>query len=201
MRSGLVQALDHLYPPEDYYLATLTPEQQRFLSTQDVPLEKTFDAEGFPRWLYREIMKSDDLWVAYGVNKCAAASHTLRTRTGSCIQCSTAQLAFVKRWNSPGWIYVSVSKSIASTKIGVARDYVKRIASLNSIGYGDARDWILYNAAYCTNMGRLEHQIHRALSSYKIDAWYVREGYAVLCRELFSVRPARAWKLVEKLNV
>ena len=180
-------------------MAELTPSQLRFLSTQEVPLSKTFDAQGMERWLYRELMSSDDLWIAYGVSPCDLGQHTLRTRTGSCVQCGTAQLAFLKRWKGRGYIYVASSSEIVATKVGVASNPVKRIDTLNRIGYGGASDWSLFNSGPCANMGMMEHQVHTLLSAHRIPAVYIRAGHFVECKELFKKSPTAAWKVVVKV--
>ena len=143
-------------------------------------------------------MGGDDLWVAYGVAPCKRGQHSLRTRTGSCIQCGTAQLAFVKRWHGPGYIYVAYSKELKRTKIGVTTDPEKRIQSLNRIGYGAANDWSLFDSSLCANMGFIEHQMHTKISAHRASAYYWRDGYLVDCKELFNYPAAKAWKLVVK---
>ena len=178
-------------------MAQLTDLQLSFLATQRVPLEKTYDADGVPTWLYQMVMRSGDLWIAYGVKPCKRVGHTLRTRNGTCAQCDTRQLAFLTRWNAPGHIYVVYSAELETTKIGVATDPHKRLYSLNRIGYGGARDWNIFKSATCANMGSAEHHAHSQLAGYATSREYLRDGKLVSCNELFDTSPDVAWKAVQ----
>src|SRR6202161_4571783 len=103
-------------------MATLTKEQLDFLYKHEVPLSRVGDATGMRTAEYQKCMKELDLWLAIGVRACKSAGHTLRTRAGHCAQCNTANLAFLRRYEDKGTVYVAQSHAIALTKVGAASD-------------------------------------------------------------------------------
>lgn len=69
------------------HLAKLTKEQKAFLDRVGVPLSRVFDASGMRTAEYKQAMRDLGMWVAYGASPCEAEGHTLRSRTGHCVQC------------------------------------------------------------------------------------------------------------------
>jgi hypothetical protein len=92
---------------------------------------------------YRQIMKELNKYVAFNVIACRKSGHTLRTRTGHCIQCDTARLAFMKRHVSEGIIYIAGSKEGEIMKVGYSKAVEVRQESLNRTQYAGYKDWVI----------------------------------------------------------
>lgn len=167
-------------------MAKITTEQEDFLARHDIPLDRLFDATGMQRQDYKRTMIALGKWVAIGVTPCAEAGHTMRTSAGHCAQCRPANLAFLRRYDSPGEVYVAHSKSGPLTKVGSAKDAEQRVRSLNACQYGGVSDWQIEFCQAASNAGRIEFAAQRALSQYTAAGTYFKEGTNTDCREIFS---------------
>jgi hypothetical protein len=174
-------------------MAKLTPAQRAFLASHDIAPSMVFDATGLSKSQYKRIMEELEKSFAYGVTPCREAGHTLRSRAGHCIQCKTACIAFQMRHNKDGIIYIAGSHSSRMLKIGVTADIQNRTVNLNQHLYGRANDWEILSSAKVSNAGRVEADVHKALSDFAIEGTYVRQGRTTECYELFrcSYKAAR----------
>ena len=164
----------------------LTPEQLNFLETQKVSLDRIFDAEGLSRSDYQPLMKEMDKIIAIGVTPCAKFSHTMRTRSGSCVQCNTANIAFLERYYDKGYIYIAGSKKEKVVKIGFTSNINNREESLNNGNYGEINDWKILFQVTCKNAGKIEFNTHKKLSKYLTDKSYLKNNKRNQCYEIFS---------------
>lgn len=167
-------------------MAKLSDSHLRFLRDMHVPLDKVFDASGLGKSQYEKIMRDLGMWVAYGVSACRAGGHTLRTRSGHCLQCSPANISYLKRHDEKGQVYVAYSLATKLVKVGTAVDSADRIAHLNSYQYGGASDWLRFYASHCDRAGLIETLSHAKLANHAVSRTYFREGRGIECRELFS---------------
>src|SRR6266545_1528099 len=55
-----------------------------------------------------------------GRGNCRRMGHRLRTRAGHCIQCNPTNIAFQRREDTPGYVYIAGSLSGRVIKIGTA---------------------------------------------------------------------------------
>ena len=164
----------------------LTFEQRAFLLHHDVPLDRVMDASGLPRKVYQALMSQEGLLVAYGVSACREMGHTMRTRKGHCVQCNPAALAFLKRWNESGYVYIAISEESGLCKVGTAKDVAARIRMLNQIGYGYTSDWAGRWQAEVSNAGQIEAAVQRRLVGYRETGGYISEAQGSRCMELFN---------------
>ena len=88
-------------------MSKLTKEQSAFLAKHNTPISSVFDASGMGKSDYRAAMKELGKTVAIGVTPCKKGNHTMRTRSGHCIQCNPASIAFQKRHLMDGFVYVA----------------------------------------------------------------------------------------------
>ena len=182
-------------------MAELTLTQIYFLQDQGIPMSQLFDATGMKKSEYKQIMKDLGMVVAIGVTPCNAAGHTLRTRHGHCVQCDcgTRNLAFLKRYDETGLVYVARSESIKLTKIGTARDdAAQREYSLNRSGYGGGSDWKIYFVQQCDKAGRVEFNVHKSLMPHNVSRSYWKQDMLVDCAELFNCEVELAIKTIEQ---
>lgn len=164
----------------------LTTEQVEFLVSQNVPISRTFNAEGLAKKDYSLIMAEEDLLIAFNVTPCKAMQHTLRTRHGHCAQCNTQALAFISRYTDGGQVYLLHSKNKNLCKIGTCQNINERLRTLNSHGYGNAKDWELVKLMSVDAAARVELNIGDRLNQYRNEVIYQRTGKLIKCQELYN---------------
>jgi hypothetical protein len=180
-------------------MTKITKTQKAFLERMDVPLGRLFDATGMRPGDYKREMSALGMVVAIGVTPCGNAGHTMRTSAGHCAECRPANLAFHRRYDAPGEVYVARSKSGRITKVGSAQDAMERVRNLNSYKYGGADDWEIAHIEIARTAGRVEFAAHRLLSKFMVEGTYFKEGRTIICRELFSCSVAIAKRTVQQV--
>ena len=181
-------------------MAELTPAQNCFLIHHKIPLSQVFDATGMKKKEYKEVMKELGMTIAIGLNPCKARErHTLKDKHGHCVQCKPVNLAFQKRYNESGFIYIARSESLKLIKIGTAKDTVKREYSLNNFGYGGCSDWKIMFTEQCNKHGRIEFEAHQALMPHNVRKSYWKQDNLVDCSELFDCEVELAILTIEKI--
>ena len=178
-------------------MAKLTEEQIDFLASVNVPIYQTLDAKGTPPRFYSEIMKRDDLVVAYGVTACYEG-HTLRNRSGHCVQCNTARLTFQSRPGESGFIYLAACEDPKVLKIGVAQNINTRERSLRDQSYGGYSEWKMIFSQWVEKSGEVEQSIHKEIAYLRIIADYEKGGRMQTAQELFEISKKAALKVIQK---
>ena len=179
-------------------MAKLTSDQIQFLDRLGVPLDKTFDATGRSRSYYSKIMEERSLEVAYGVTPCAKGNHTLRTRSGNCIQCNTANLRFQNRHIESGFLYLATSKLGGVIKFGVTQNISNRRLSLIETEYGGFSDWKIVLYSKVTEAGKIEKLIHSEISHLRVYSEYYKDGKMQSAYEIFKLPLKRATIIFKK---
>jgi len=167
-------------------MARVSPDQMRFLQSQEIPLSRVFDASGMSRSSYEAAMIELEMIVAVGVSACKKGGHTLRTSAGHCAQCNTHALSFLLRHYEAGEVYVAVSAQIGLVKIGTGKNAQARMHTLNKFGYGGATDWTLHAIHACNKAGRIEFLAQKMLNVHRTSRRYIKNGNTVECQELFN---------------
>lgn len=180
-------------------MTELTGEQIEFLEHHDIPLERVFNATGMRTKDYKEAMRQEDCWVAYGVTPCKEAGHTLRSRAAHCIQCDPARITHLKKHVQSGLVYVAWSERKGLVKVGVTDNTVKRVGLLNSEMYGGAYDWKLIRAWECDQAGKLETAAHRELAAHATTGYYLKNDMLTECNELFMCSYQHAVEIVSQI--
>jgi hypothetical protein len=164
----------------------LTKTQIKFLDQHNIRMDQVFDATGLSQARYYESMKEGGFIVATGVSRCKKGSHSLKTRSGHCVMCNPANLAFQIRHEITGDLYVLYSSSKRLIKVGVAGDADERVVSANKQAYGGIDDWKLKFSIRVNNAGQAEKIIHDALDEYKKPRYFIKDSQHVLAQEIFS---------------
>ena len=155
---------------------TLTIEQLAFLKKYDVDLKFVFNAQGLSKKEYRPIMKELNKLVAFGVTPCKKSGHTLRTRSGHCCQCQTKHLAFQKRHDSGGVLYIAKSSNGNLIKVGFTHALSVRDESLNRTGYAGFRDWRILYAISSPAAGKIETMTKCSIREHALSQDYFHDG-------------------------
>lgn len=167
----------------------LSVDQASFLSSYNIPITRIFNATGMPTWRYKELMKDELKWVAYGVTRCLVG-HTLRTRAGHCAQCKTDSLGFLRRHDEEGSVYIAESRSGGLIKIGCSKNPSSRILSLNKSCYAQCSDWELIRSVTIKEAGRIESEIQISLKKYQVyGIYYINGDTERECMEVFRCTP------------
>ena len=168
-------------------MARLTKAHLAFLKHHDVPLSRVFDATGVgPRkGDYGAVMSELELWIAYNVTPCRAEGHTLRDRKGNCVQCKTSNIAYLRRHDEAGEVYVFYSSSGRLTKVGSSKNPRVRIRNTIERAYGGCSDWEIQYSRSTPKAGRVEFLAHRKLEAHRVSATYYDHGHNIECLELF----------------
>jgi hypothetical protein len=150
----------------------LTNDQIEFLKKHNVSFEKVFNAKGYTKSYYHVLMKQQGKIVAFNTTPCNAFGHTLRTRSGHCIQCNTAHLEFQKRNDYSGIIYIAGSLQGQVLKIGYSKAFTIRNASLNRTKYAGLNDWKIIFYVFSPFAGKIEVAIKSKLNKYLMSLAY-----------------------------
>ena len=177
----------------------LSEEQIAFLRHHGVPLSRVFNASGLGKKERERTMRQLGMELAYGVPACDRANHTLRTRSGHCVQCGTHNLAFQRRYDEIGEVYVATSKRFGLVKMGVAQSAADRLITLNYFQYGGPDDWNLREAIRCERAGRVEFVAQNELFKYRVTTAYKKQGSTVNCQELFSCTEKQAISALKRV--
>jgi hypothetical protein len=167
-------------------MTELSTEQENFLLHHRIPKSAVFDAVGLGPKSYAPIMDSLEKWIAIGVTPCKRSNHTMRNRSGSCIQCSPATIEFRRRYVDEGEVYIAGTVLGRVIKVGMSLNPVDRMASLNNEGYGGISDWELLYRAKVSNAGMVEFSSQKELRNFAHPTTYLRAGKKVNCLETFS---------------
>ena len=170
-------------------MAKLIQEQLLFLKSQHVSPSLVFDASGYSKADRTTLMEREGKLFYFGDALCKRAGHSLRTKSGHCIQCDTSKIAFQLRSSATGFVYLAFSPSTKLVKVGFSKYHPQERAELLRNGaYGNLRDWDVKRVVrFEKDAGRIEFSIHAKLEPYLRPVTYKRaSGQMVECREIFS---------------
>lgn len=141
-----------------------------FLEIHKIDLNDVQDAKGLPIYQIKDEMKSNDKLFAYNTTPCEKGGHTLRDRSGHCIVCNTANIAFMKRSRQTGYIYIAGSLLRNYIKVGMTTTGINdRISRMNSRRVGNTNDWVVLKTIKCDFANMIEFGIQNKLSRYSVN--------------------------------
>ena len=174
-------------------MARLTAEQIKYLTDKGISLADVFDASSYLKssdWKFA--MRAQGKNYAFGVEPCRKAQHSLKSRSGHCIQCNPQSISQRRQYRAPGLVYVAGSKRMGWIKIGMVEggtgELGKRVKELNIVRYGGAGDWEVVATVKSPMAGEFESKIHGRLKEHSVTAYYDRADGRHKCREIFSCK-------------
>ena len=175
-------------------MTKLTKLQKEYISRHNIPISWMFDASGLTRRRYHDLMKLEDKYFAYGVVPCKNG-HSLRTRSGDCIQCFPASIRFQMRYFEVAYVYIAGSKQLKLIKIGSSKDPENRIyiANLDGHEYAGASDWRLLFSMYVRQAGKIETDVHSQLRPFQRQISFCRNGTKQTATECYSCSYQKAY--------
>lgn len=138
----------------------------------------------------------------FGGALCGKGGHSLRTKAGHCIQCSTAKIAYQLRSRAAGYLYLAISPCTSLIEIGFSTLHPQdRGAFLRNEAYGNLRDWDVKHVFHAeSNAGQKEFAVHSALVAFQKPIKYQKTpGNFVECREIFAVDLAQAVTVFDRV--
>ena len=174
----------------------LETSSRLFCEIHGIPLDRLFDASGLRKSEYREIMKDEDKWAAYGVSPCKR-DHVLRNRHGTCLMCDTERVAHLLRSKMSGYLYVASGAGGSLMKLGFSGDPVNRIKIANYERWGGYDDWCLRAFGWAQEAGGLEGELHAEFYDKRVPLQWERNWVPQVTRESYVFDVIRA---VEKMT-
>lgn len=130
----------------------------------------------------------------FGLSEPCYQGHRLRTRAGHCIECDTARIAYARRYESPGYVYIAASKAEKLLKVGCCVEPEQRQRNLNLQRYGGTDDWQIIAWCKTPSMGQIEFDIQKQLADISTERIYKKDGRDQITRELFRYEINRVWQ-------
>ena len=185
-------------------MAELTKEQITFLKRHSIAPAQIFDASTTKNKTAR-ISQMDALELSFYFSgaACQKGGHTLRTKSGHCIQCDTSKIAYQLRHSSAGFVYLAYSKNNKLAKVGFTKSSPQdRAVILRKEQYANVSDWVIKRKfKFEKNAGREEFAIHSLLEDYLKPITYEKQrGIMVECREVFSCEIEVAIKAFDEVT-
>lgn len=177
----------------------LTKSQEAFLARHNISNSSVLDARGLKPKTYKSIMRELEKIAAFGVTPCKKNGHRLRNRSGHCLQCNPAALAFQARHTKTGYVYVAGSQNLRLIKIGFSSDVDRRMESLNHLNYADTSDWACLYWISSEAAGKLEFESQKIVKPFLKPSSYNRDGRTVKCLETFACGAKHAIETIEAL--
>jgi len=165
----------------------LTKEQKYFLLTKfNILPDEVMDATLMRRSEWMKLIKNSEYEVAAGVDHCTKSTkHTIKSKSGHCVECKPETIAFQRKYYSSAEIYIMHSPSKKLVKVGIAASSEQRELSLNEVGYGNIKDWMLIYSIDVARAGEVEKKAHNILSEYHIPIKHFT-GNSSFATEIFS---------------
>jgi len=170
----------------------LTNDEFSFLVEHKIHWENLFDARGLPPSGWDDSAKK--LGLDFGLSEPCYKGHRLRSRKGHCIQCRTAEIAFLRRNSANGYIYIAATKLGKLYKIGSTIDFKQRLKALRQTQYAGFDDWQIICVARIKNSGKIEFDIHRKLDDFKVARSYLNSGVETNATEVFETSLTNVWQ-------
>jgi hypothetical protein len=162
----------------------MTTDQLTFFRRHKIPFSLVFDATGMDPSQYEPRMRQQEKLFAFGTSPCGKG-HRLRSRPGHCIECSTANIAFMMRTYQRSHVYIAASRTGRFVKIGMSSQIEIREGQLKKYRYGGVDDWIIVSSVLCDKAGRVEQNAHQKLAPRQMEALYYWDGQERECYEIF----------------
>ena len=102
--------------------------------------------------------------------------HRLRTRAGHCIQCNPINIAYQRREDTPGYVYIAGSLSGRVIKIGTTKDLAQRENQMRAEGYGGSRDWIILFSVHVPKGGEFEREVSSRVRGRRVYRTYFKDN-------------------------
>lgn len=170
-------------------ISDLSLSKRTFLYLHQIRVYDLIDVSGIEKSQYQEFMEINNKSFALGATSCGAnEDHEFIDRYDHCLQCRPSNIAYLRRFDDKGYVYVAGSMELKCHKIGCSHNPRRRIERLNTDKYGGTNDWEWVAHFETKKMGRQEDDLHKKLSRFKIVKEYQKGDGIIKSRELFRCK-------------
>ncbi len=169
-------------------MTEFTDDELRFLAHHGVSPDEVYDGRFQSTWLWKMRAKEEGKELVLG-SRCRARGHRLRTRAGHCVQCDPRKIAYLRRYSSPGFVYIAGSLEGRVLKIETGEDAWDRVSRLSTIKYAGFDDWTLVAHVGVTEGGKVEASALALLYNYRTSRLYTKDGSTQEAIELLRSCP------------
>lgn len=183
-------------------MTALTPAQLAFIKSQKLSTSMFFDGTGLSKLMREKEMLRQEKIFYFGGSLCKKEGHSLRTKSGHCIECDTSKIAYQLRSCAKGYVYLAYSPTTKLIKVGYSGAHPQdRGAFLKNEAYGNIQDWDIKKIAFVEkDAGKTEFSIHSKLEEFQKTIKYEKnKGQHVECREIFKCDLAHALLVFESI--
>jgi hypothetical protein len=174
-----------------------TEEEISFLRSQSISVTDVYDGRRQSK-SEREVFAKRERKLFVLAGPCRSGGHRLRTRAGHCIQCDTRKIAYIRRHELPGFIYIAGSKRGRVVKIGTAVDIEQRERNLNHHMYGGLNDWrIIFWVEVESGSGRIEKSALAKVAEFAVNKAYQKDGATQIAAEILRCSYSTAFSAVK----
>lgn len=121
-----------------------------------------------------------------------SGNHRLKTRSGHCPQCNSANIAFIRRESATGYVYIASAHRGKIVKIGYAKDINVREATLREQGYGGYHDWKIICFFRTHDAGKMERRVSARFADRRAYGNYFKDGKWQTATEMFRYNQSSA---------
>lgn len=165
-------------------MAKLSNSARLYCEIHGIPSDRLFDADGLTKATYRELMKDQEKWAAFGVTPCYQG-HVLRNRAGTCLMCDPERVAHLLRSKMSGFLYVASGGGGRLMKLGFSGNPANRLKIANYEGWGGQHDWCLRAYGWSKEAGALEAELHAEFQHRQVCLQWDRNYVPQVTREAY----------------
>lgn len=175
----------------------LTETEHAFLARHGLTSSDVFDGRHVTSGKERgRLAKAEGRRVVLRDPSRAKCGHRLTTRSGHCVECDPAKLAYSKRHSAAGLVYVAGSRALGCVKIGVTSDIEGRVRNLTSQSYAGVKDWEMLFYAEFKLAGAVEVAAQGKLAHHKVTRTTSKDGKQQETKEIFQCSFQDAYQAV-----
>jgi hypothetical protein len=173
----------------------LWDDEVQFLRRHGFTADDVYDGRGESQETRRHAAKAAGKFFILGP-PCRARGHRLRTRSHHCVQCDPKKIAFQRRYNSPGYVYIAGSQSGRVIKIGTASDITQRENQLRAESHAGLSDWEVLFFIKVSEAGRVEYDASHRVDGKRLLRPYYKDGMKQTAIEVLQCSFSAAWTAI-----
>ncbi|PUE35533.1 GIY-YIG nuclease family protein [Limnohabitans sp. Hippo4] len=169
-------------------MAKLTKQELSILKALGISEAETLDVSKISSKAERKRAANEvGAKVTYGYTPHFKCGYCLKTPSGNCIVCEPKYLAYDKRYQDSGTLYIAYSIEKSYMKVGSTTKIKERSKTLRQQNYGGFSDWVIsFSEDVHASAGQIEEEMKRNLKDYKVEGEYIKDGKMQRAIEMFN---------------
>ncbi len=149
------------------------------------------DATGLAKKEWHPLIRELDKWVFIGGTPCNNEGHTMRLKSGHCLECETSSPAFLLRRLKHKNVFIAGTKSGKILKLGTSKNYLQNIDTLNLYNYAGFKDWEPIIAFELDDTVQCQYKVERKIRRYFFSKLVQQNGREFHCVDLIKCKYTR----------